>query len=255
MPWSTAWSTYGTSSDEGLRREAGLHVPGRHPGPLQEPARPGAPGRRRRGAPRQPDVRRRDHAAGEVRRHHDQRRLVRGPGLLHQPGLGLRAERAPGRQGPGRGTAHPGDLPGADAVQGKDRTRRRDGGHPGGRRGVRRCLQVPGPGQVRPPELDGVEGRDGPGAGRRRRKDYGMSETVEMKPASEEELREALMDVVDPELGIDVVNLGLIYGIHIDDSNVATIDMTLTSAACPLTDVIEDQAKSATDGLVDRKST
>ena len=69
-----------------------------------------------------------------------------------------------------------------------------------------------------------------------------------MKPASEEEVREALYDVVDPELGIDVVNLGLIYGIHIDDANIATLDMTLTSAACPLTDVIEDQAKSATDG-------
>lgn len=68
--------------------------------------------------------------------------------------------------------------------------------------------------------------------------------------ASEEEVREALYDVVDPELGIDVVNLGLIYGIHIDDSNVATLDMTLTSAACPLTDVIEDQAKAATDGIV-----
>ncbi|MEV7782809.1 metal-sulfur cluster assembly factor [Kitasatospora sp. NPDC088351] len=67
---------------------------------------------------------------------------------------------------------------------------------------------------------------------------------------SVEDLTEALMDVVDPELGIDVVNLGLIYGIHIDESDVATIDMTLTSAACPLTDVIEDQAKSATDGLV-----
>ncbi|MEN3585081.1 metal-sulfur cluster assembly factor [Streptomyces sp. ZYX-F-203] len=77
-----------------------------------------------------------------------------------------------------------------------------------------------------------------------------MSETVEMKPASEEEVREALMDVVDPELGIDVVNLGLIYGIHVDDANIATIDMTLTSAACPLTDVIEDQAKSVTEGLV-----
>ncbi|MFD7611694.1 metal-sulfur cluster assembly factor [Streptomyces sp. NPDC059828] len=68
--------------------------------------------------------------------------------------------------------------------------------------------------------------------------------------ASEEEVREALYDVVDPELGIDVVNLGLIYGIHIDDSNIATLDMTLTSAACPLTDVIEDQAKAATDGIV-----
>ncbi|WP_374228154.1 metal-sulfur cluster assembly factor [Streptacidiphilus sp. ASG 303] len=67
---------------------------------------------------------------------------------------------------------------------------------------------------------------------------------------SVEDLTEALMDVVDPELGIDVVNLGLIYGVHIDEADVATIDMTLTSAACPLTDVIEDQARSATDGLV-----
>ncbi|MCW2875777.1 metal-sulfur cluster assembly factor [Actinacidiphila oryziradicis] len=76
------------------------------------------------------------------------------------------------------------------------------------------------------------------------------NETVTLKPASEEEVREALYDVVDPELGIDVVNLGLIYGIHVDDSNVVTLDMTLTSAACPLTDVIEDQAKSATEGIV-----
>ncbi|NYI07267.1 metal-sulfur cluster biosynthetic enzyme [Allostreptomyces psammosilenae] len=68
--------------------------------------------------------------------------------------------------------------------------------------------------------------------------------------ATVEEVTEALYDVVDPELGIDVVNLGLIYGMHIDEDNVATVDMTLTSAACPLTDVIEDQARSATDGIV-----
>ncbi|RAJ44177.1 metal-sulfur cluster biosynthetic enzyme [Kitasatospora sp. SolWspMP-SS2h] len=67
---------------------------------------------------------------------------------------------------------------------------------------------------------------------------------------STEDLMEALMDVVDPELGIDVVNLGLIYGLHIDADDTATVDMTLTSAACPLTDVIEDQARTATDGLV-----
>ena len=65
-----------------------------------------------------------------------------------------------------------------------------------------------------------------------------------------DDLMEALLDVVDPELGIDVVNLGLIYGVHIDEADVATLDMTLTSAACPLTDVIEDQARTATDGLV-----
>ena len=66
-----------------------------------------------------------------------------------------------------------------------------------------------------------------------------------------EDVEEALRDVVDPELGINVVDLGLIYGITVDDpSNVATIDMTLTSAACPLTDVIEDQTRTALSGLV-----
>jgi metal-sulfur cluster biosynthetic enzyme len=59
------------------------------------------------------------------------------------------------------------------------------------------------------------------------------------------DIEEALKDVVDPELGINVVDLGLVYGIHVDDDNVATVDMTLTSAACPLTDVIEDQARQA----------
>ena len=67
-----------------------------------------------------------------------------------------------------------------------------------------------------------------------------------------DDVEEAMRDVVDPELGINVVDLGLVYGIAVD-SGVATIDMTLTSAACPLTDVIEDQARSAlvSGGLVD----
>ena len=65
-----------------------------------------------------------------------------------------------------------------------------------------------------------------------------------------EDVLEALHDVVDPELGINVVDLGLIYGVEIDDDDIATIDMTLTSAACPLTDVIEDQTRQALDGLV-----
>ena len=66
----------------------------------------------------------------------------------------------------------------------------------------------------------------------------------------DEEILEALKDVVDPELGINVVDLGLIYGLDLTD-NVVTIDMTLTSAACPLTDVIEDQAHSALEDMVD----
>jgi metal-sulfur cluster biosynthetic enzyme len=68
--------------------------------------------------------------------------------------------------------------------------------------------------------------------------------------ATEEDLWEALKDVVDPELGINVVDLGLIYGLHLEDDKSVTIDMTLTSAACPLTDVIEDQTNTALEGLV-----
>ena len=67
---------------------------------------------------------------------------------------------------------------------------------------------------------------------------------------SVEDVEEAMRDVVDPELGINVVDLGLVYGITVGDDNVAVIDMTLTSAACPLTDVIEDQTRSVLYGLV-----
>ena len=70
------------------------------------------------------------------------------------------------------------------------------------------------------------------------------------KPTTVDDVTEALKDVVDPELGINVVDLGLVYGVQLDDETNATIDMTLTSAACPLTDVIEDQTAQALEGLV-----
>jgi metal-sulfur cluster biosynthetic enzyme len=63
--------------------------------------------------------------------------------------------------------------------------------------------------------------------------------------AALEDVEEAMRDVVDPELGINVVDLGLVYDIRVEQDNTATVDMTLTSAACPLTDVIEDQARAA----------
>ena len=71
-----------------------------------------------------------------------------------------------------------------------------------------------------------------------------------------DDVTEAMKDVVDPELGINVVDLGLVYDVQIDaadDEGVAslvTLDMTLTSAACPLTDVIQDQTNSALEGMV-----
>lgn len=76
-----------------------------------------------------------------------------------------------------------------------------------------------------------------------------MTETT-TAVASVDDVTEALRDVVDPELGINVVDLGLVYGVTVADDNIAAIDMTLTSAACPLTDVIEDQTRMALDGLV-----
>ncbi|MDQ4084593.1 MAG: metal-sulfur cluster assembly factor [Actinomycetota bacterium] len=71
------------------------------------------------------------------------------------------------------------------------------------------------------------------------------------KPVSDDDVTEAMKDVVDPELGINVVDLGLVYGVQIEDGQNAVIDMTLTSAACPLTDVIEDQTRQALEGIVD----
>ena len=65
-----------------------------------------------------------------------------------------------------------------------------------------------------------------------------------------EDLTEAMRDVVDPELMVNVVDLGLVYGIHLDDDNNCTIDMTLTSPTCPLTDRLEFDTEMALDGLV-----
>ncbi|MET1075723.1 MAG: metal-sulfur cluster assembly factor [Umezawaea sp.] len=66
--------------------------------------------------------------------------------------------------------------------------------------------------------------------------------------AAYDDLEEAMRDVVDPELGINVVDLGLVYDLRVEEGNIAIIDMTLTSAACPLTDVIEDQTRQALTG-------
>lgn len=77
--------------------------------------------------------------------------------------------------------------------------------------------------------------------------------SVETEPLSQElheQAFEALKEVVDPELGVNIVDLGLIYELSFDTENDAlVIGMTLTSAGCPLTDVIEDDISRALDGL------
>jgi len=61
---------------------------------------------------------------------------------------------------------------------------------------------------------------------------------------SEEMVKERLRDVVDPELRLNVVDLGLIYGIEIDGQTVR-VTYTLTSPACPLSGVIAEQIRAA----------
>ena len=73
--------------------------------------------------------------------------------------------------------------------------------------------------------------------------------TATLTPEKYDEISEALKDVMDPELGINVVDLGLIYDLAWDDENDAlVIHMTLTSAGCPLTDVLEEQTAQAPAG-------
>jgi len=58
-------------------------------------------------------------------------------------------------------------------------------------------------------------------------------------------VRELLKEVVDPELGVNIVDLGLLYGVTIDEDGDVTLDLTLTTAACPLTDQLEWGAQTA----------
>ena len=67
--------------------------------------------------------------------------------------------------------------------------------------------------------------------------------------ATIDQVTEALKDVIDPELGINVVDLGLIYDMSVEEGNIAVLQMTLTSAACPLQDVIEEQARTVLSSI------
>ncbi len=75
---------------------------------------------------------------------------------------------------------------------------------------------------------------------------------IELEPAEYDRVEEALKDVIDPEIGVNIVDLGLIYGLQksADDGSLL-INMTLTSAGCPLTDVLEEQTAEALDGVVE----
>ena len=83
-----------------------------------------------------------------------------------------------------------------------------------------------------------------------------------MEPTSEnqiEELKGSIMtvleQVIDPELNIDIVNLGLVYAIELMDENHCVIKLTLTTMGCPLADTITNDIMTAMQSIPEITST
>jgi metal-sulfur cluster biosynthetic enzyme len=73
-----------------------------------------------------------------------------------------------------------------------------------------------------------------------------------LEPRTQDEIEEALRDVIDPELGVNVVDLGLVYELGWnDETSSLLISMTLTTAECPLQDDISAQTEEALAGIID----
>ena len=101
-----------------------------------------------------------------------------------------------------------------------------------------------------------VAATEAEGAGAPETENSAVTDEVRERPEQSEEddqkaiqVEDRLYDVIDPELGINVVDLGLVYDIWIENGNHVVINMTLTSPACPLTDMLEDQVQSVISDL------
>ncbi len=75
----------------------------------------------------------------------------------------------------------------------------------------------------------------------------------------DQDLKDSIMNalqlVVDPEIGIDIVNLGLVYDLDLDEEGNLTVTMTLTSMGCPLAGTIVSQVKAAVEDIPEVKNT
>jgi len=64
-----------------------------------------------------------------------------------------------------------------------------------------------------------------------------------------DQIREALKNVFDPELGINIVDLGLVYDVRVDEHGGVDIEYTLTTMGCPIGPLIEDQMQALVSGV------
>ncbi|EIR7350125.1 metal-sulfur cluster assembly factor [Listeria innocua] len=70
-----------------------------------------------------------------------------------------------------------------------------------------------------------------------------------------ENLMGALEQVIDPELGIDIVNIGLVYDVELDENGLCTVSMTLTTMGCPLAGILTEQVQMALSDIPEVKDT
>ena len=70
-----------------------------------------------------------------------------------------------------------------------------------------------------------------------------------MNEPDEDTVREALRSVIDPEAGMNIVELGLVYGVDVSAAGVQ-VQMTMTSAACPMAEMIVDEARAAVQAVL-----
>lgn len=80
-----------------------------------------------------------------------------------------------------------------------------------------------------------------------------MREVRIMEEALKDNLIGALENVIDPEIGIDIVNLGLIYNVDMDENGLCTVTMTLTAMGCPLAAHIERDVRHALSDIPEIK--